>query len=170
MEWTGARYADGPTVECQQWIAAPPQLVWQLVSDISLMPELSTELQSAEWLHGASGPATGNAFRGRNHHPALGEWETTSYVVTCAPPREFTWAVNDPDRPTATWSFALDERDGGTLLRQWTRMGPARSGLSRAIERMPDKEQKIVHNRLCEFEDAMTAALTGIKHRAEDRA
>lgn len=167
MEWTGVRYADGPTAECSQWIEAPPQRIWELVTDIGLMAEFSGELQSTEWLHGANGPALGNAFLGRNHHPALGDWETTSYVTRCEEPREFGWSVNDPDHPTATWSFTLEGHEGGTLLRQRMRMGPARSGLSRAIERMPDKEQKIVHNRLCEFEDAMTATLAGFKQRAE---
>ena len=37
---------------------------------------------------------------------------------------------------------------GGTLLRQWVQMGPGRSGLSVAIDRMPEKEQKIVFVRL----------------------
>lgn len=169
MEWTGARYADAPTAECAQWIAAAPERVWELVSDIHLMPELSGELRSVEWLDGASGPAVGNRFLGRNEHPALGAWETTSHVVACQRPREFTWSVGDPEHPTATWGFALEASDGGTLLRQWARMGPAPSGLSRAIERMPDKEQKIVHNRLREFETSMTTVLAEFKHRAESK-
>ncbi len=50
MEWTGARYADMPTVKVQTWIDAPPDRVWRVVADISLMPELSDELQSVEWV------------------------------------------------------------------------------------------------------------------------
>jgi hypothetical protein len=46
-------------------------------------------------------------------------------------------------------------------------MGPARSGLSLAIDRMPEKEQKIVFVRLREFETNMTATLAAIKERAE---
>lgn len=30
MEWTGARYADGPTVEMSTWVAAPTSRVWAL--------------------------------------------------------------------------------------------------------------------------------------------
>lgn len=167
MEWTGVRYADGPTAECARWIAAPPERVWELVSDIHLMPELSGELREVEWLAGATGPTVGSAFRGRNQHPALGEWETTSHVIACERPREFAWSVSDPEHPTATWRFTLEARDGGTQLTQRARIGPAPSGLSLAIERMPDKEQKIVHNRLCEFETAMATALTELKRRAE---
>lgn len=167
MEWTGARYADQPTVEVQAWIDAPPERVWELVSDVRLMPELSPELQSADWVDGATGPACGARFVGYSRHDALGEWSTTSYVVACDPPRVFAWAVQDPDRPTATWRFTLEPADGGTRLTQWVRMGPAPSGLSLAIERMPDREQKIVFVRLREFEANMTATLAGIKERAE---
>jgi uncharacterized membrane protein len=57
VEWTGARYADKPTVQVQIWIDAPPQRAWALVSDVELMPTMSKELQSIEWLDGATGPA-----------------------------------------------------------------------------------------------------------------
>ncbi|MGW1068582.1 SRPBCC family protein [Streptomyces aureus] len=168
MEWTGARYADQPTVEVRTRIDAPPRRVWDLVSDIRRMPELSTELRSAEWLDGATAPAVGARFVGRSGHPSLGEWETTSYVVECAPCRVFAWAVGDPEHPSALWRFGLREADGGTELTQWMRMGPGRSGLSLAIDRMPDKEQKIVFVRLREFERSMTGTVEAIRKLAEN--
>ncbi|WP_067683519.1 SRPBCC family protein [Nocardia miyunensis] len=167
MEWTGAKYADGPTAEVEIWIDAPPRRVWEIVSDITLMPQFSDELKEANWVGEASGPAVGNTFLGSNSHPALGEWQTTSHVVECDAPRTFAWAVSDPDNPTATWRFTLEPRDGGTVLRQWMRMGPARSGLSLAIDRMPDKEEKIVFVRMREFESGMTGTVAAIKARAE---
>ena len=50
MEWTGARYADRPTVEVPIEIDAPPERVWAIVSDIETMPGASAELQAVEWL------------------------------------------------------------------------------------------------------------------------
>jgi uncharacterized protein YndB with AHSA1/START domain len=169
MEWTGARYADGPTVEVGTWIDAPPERVWRLVSDITLMPGTSGELQSVEWLDGATGPAPGARFAGRNKHPSIGEWRTTSYVVGCEPGKVFAWAVEDPEVPSALWKFTLvgDAERGGTLLTQWVRIGPGRSGLSRAIDRMPEREQKIVFVRMREFEAGMTATLAAFKKLAE---
>ena len=76
MEWTGQVYADSPVVAVQILIGAPPERVWDLVSDIGLMAELSPELQGVAWLDGATGPAAGHRFTGRNAHPAMGEWET----------------------------------------------------------------------------------------------
>jgi len=167
MEWTGARYADKSTVEVQTWIDAPPQRVWQIVSDVELMPTMSSELQSVEWLDGAFGPSVVARFIGRSKHEALGEWSTTSHVIECEPQRVLAWAVEDPANPTAIWRFRLQPRDGGTELSQWMQMGPARSGLSYAIDRMPDKEQKIVFVRMREFEQNMASTLEHIKKLAE---
>ena len=168
MEWTGARYADQPTVEVTTWVDASPDRVWPLVSDVTTMPSLSNELQAAEWLDDAREPVVGARFRGRNHHEKMGEWETTSQVVECERPAVFAWAVQSFDEGVmATWRFRLTPKDGGTEVSQWVRMGPGRSGLSFAIDRMPDKEEKIVFVRLREFEKNMTATLAAIKARAE---
>lgn len=163
MEWTGARYADTPTVEVSTWVAAPPERVWPIVSDIEAMPALSGELQDVAWCDGA----VGERFVGRNRHDAMGEWTTTSYVVECAPPTAFGWAVQDPANPSSSWRFTLAAADGGTTVRQWMRMGPGPSGLTTAIERMPDKEQKIVFVRLRELERSMIATLAALKERVE---
>ena len=170
MEWTGARFADKPTVEVPIEIDAPPERVWAIVSDIEVMPGASRELQAVEWLDGRSGPGLGARFAGHNRHEAFGEWSTTSVIVEYDPPRVFAWAVGDPEQPAAVWRFSLEPRDGGTLLREWVRVGPGRSGLSVAIEQMPDKEQKIVFVRLREFEANMAATLAAIKKRAEGAA
>jgi uncharacterized membrane protein len=167
MEWTGARYADNPTVQVQTWIGASPRRVWELVSDIELMPTMSQELQSIEWLDGAREPAVGAKFIGRSKHESLGEWATTSHVIECEPQRVFAWAVEDPANPTAIWRFRLEPENGGTELSEWMQMGPARSGLSFAIDRMPEKEQKIVFVRMREFEQNMAATLAHIKKLAE---
>ena len=168
MEWTGARYADKPTIEVPIEIDAPPERVWAIVSDIETMPGASPELQAVEWLDGRSGPELGARFAGHSRHDAFGEWSTVSVIVAYDPPREFAWAVGDPEWPAAIWRFSLEPReDGGTLLRQRVQMGPGRSGLSFAIEQMPDKEQKIVFVRLREFEPNMGATLAAVKRLAE---
>src|SRR5262249_42003527 len=136
MEWTGARYADKPTVEVRTWIDAPPRRVWELVTDIQLMPTLSDELQSIEWLDGGCRAAVGARVVGHSKHDALGEWATTSEVIECEPERVIAWAVEDPTNPTAIWRFRLEPKGTGTELSQWMQLGPGRSGLSYAIDRM----------------------------------
>ncbi|MCX6467041.1 MAG: SRPBCC family protein [Pseudonocardiales bacterium] len=160
------RYADGPTTEAAITVAAPPERVWELVCDIHLVAEVSTELQRVEWLE-PGGPAVGRPFRGWNSHPAAGEWSTVSRVVVCDPPRCFGWDVEDPRNPTASWRFELTPDGAGTHLRQWARMGPGPSGLTGAIRRWPEKEERIVAGRLREWRAGMEANLAAIKERAE---
>jgi hypothetical protein len=167
MEWTGQVYADTPTVAAEIYVEAPPERVWTLVSDIFLMPALSAELRQVEWLGGVTGPALGHRFTGRNAHPELGEWETVSTIVECDEPRCFAWAVGDPDHPSTTWRFTLRPDGAGTVLEQWAQMGPGRSGLSLAIDAMPDKETKIVFVRLRDMEAGLTGNLAAIKKLAE---
>jgi len=170
MEWTGQVYADCPVAAAEVHIEAPPARVWALASDIFLMPELSSELQAVAWLDGdqeTTGPAPGRRFTGRSAHPAMGEWDTVSTVTECDEPHRFAWVVGDPGHPSATWRFTLKPDGTGTLLEQWYQMGPARSGLSIAIDAMPDKEAKIVFVRLREHETAMRHNLEQIKEKAE---
>jgi uncharacterized protein YndB with AHSA1/START domain len=174
MEWTGQVYADTPAVAAQTYIEAPPERVWRMVSDIFLMPELSSELREVSWLDGVTGPAVGHRFTGRNANEYNGTWETVSTVIECDEPRCFAWAVGDPGHPSATWRFTL-RPDGagsgaGTVLEQWAGMGPARSGLSLAIDAMPEKEAKIVFVRLREWEAALKHNLAAIKEMAEQAA
>lgn len=167
MQWTGARYSDTPTVEGATWVDADQHRVWDLISDIELMPTLSNELLAVEWLDGATGPRLGSRFIGHNEHDAFGRWSTTSQIIACDEPHEFAWAVGEPETPSAIWRFRLTPRDGGTALSFWTQLGPGRSGLSSAIDAMPDKEQKIVFVRLREFEAAIDKTLAAIKRLAE---
>ena len=47
-------------------IAAPPERVYELVSDIRRMGEWSPECKRCSWARGATGPAVGARFKARN--------------------------------------------------------------------------------------------------------
>ena len=160
------KYADGPSIEVEVLIDAPIERVWQLVTDINLPAQFSAEFLGAHWLDAR--PGVGARFEGRNHHHALGAWETTSFVTRYEPPRAFGWAVTDPDNPSSSWWFELEQERDGVRLRQGTRIGPAPSGLTIAITAMPEKEERIIVRRLREFETNMRATVEGIKRLAED--
>ncbi|MGH9114640.1 MAG: SRPBCC family protein [Acidimicrobiales bacterium] len=161
------RYTDGPTVEVEVSVAAPLAAVWALVSDIDVPARFSNELVEAEWVDVPAGPAAGARFVGRNAHAAIGSWETTSVVVQFEPGRVFGWEVQGDGGTSAAWRFELEPDGEGTRLRQWARMGPARSGLSAAIDAHPEKEERIVGRRLEEWERNMRATVEGIKALAE---
>lgn len=160
------RYADGPTTTVAIHIAAPPPKVWELVSDIELPARFSDEFQGAEWIDEPGGE--GARFRGRNRHPELGwEWETICTVTAWDPERRLAYAVGDVETPSATWWFELEDIDAGTRLTMGMRIGPGPSGLTPAIEQMPDKEEKIIARRLADLRRNMEATVAGVKAVAE---
>jgi hypothetical protein len=163
------RYADCPSVDAMIEVSAPPERVWALVSDIAVIASLSRETRSVDWLDDGEAATVGRRFRGVNQHEAVGEWTTTSTVVVCDPPRAFQWDVCSPTpgTPAASWGYDLQPAADGTRVRAWGRLGPGRSNLSAAIERFPEKEERIVARRLEEFRAGLEATLTGIKSLAE---
>lgn len=164
------RFADCPATSASIDVDATPSAVWALVSDINLPARFSNEFQGAEWLDGAE-PGVGARFSGRNHHPAIGSWETTCTVTEWTPERCVAYDVGGATGGVgATWRFTLEPTEsGGTTLTQSMRMGPDRSGISPAIDAMPDKESKILHRRIGEHHANMTTTLEGIKALAEGR-
>lgn len=173
------KYADGPHTEAEIHVNAPPSVVWPLVTDIELPPRFSPELQRVEWLDDAREPAVGARFAGYNRNRVLTDWRTIAHIVECREPEVFGYAVVDPEgrfgdpeppspeRPMALWRFTLEPVDEGTLLRQSVRLGPARSGVSLAIDHMPDREEEFVAFRLRELRKAMMTTLEGFKRLAE---
>jgi len=167
VESSELRYEDCPGTEAELIIDAPPGVVWHLVCDIQIPARFSSEFQGGQWLDGATGPALGARFRGRNYHEARGAWETESTIFELEPERTFGWAVGDPSRPAARWVFTLQPEGTGTRITQRMQMGPGESGISELIAQMPDKEHRILRRRLAEHQANMTATLTGIKALAE---
>lgn len=168
------RLADGPQVECEIEIAAAPQRVWELVSDIATSVRHSPELQEVAWLDGAEGPAVGACFAGRNRNDGLGEWRTVSRIAEMAEPHTFQWEVvhfNDRSagEPLAVWTYLLEPlaEGAGTRLRHGMRIGPARGPLHDIVESYPEREGQIVVGRLAKLRTGIEATLAGVKAEAE---
>ena len=163
-----ARYADGPTVQVTVDIAAAPERVWDLVTDINLPARFSSEFKGAEWVEG-NGPALGARFVGYNERKTA-RWDTTCTVVEFEPLQRFGYAVEDVTNPAATWRFELNPAAGGCRLTMWAQMGPGPSGVSGAISRNPEREAEIIAMRSEEWRHNMTATLDGIQSLAEGNA
>lgn len=163
------KYADSPTTTVAATIDAPPAAVWSLISDINLPAEFSEEFQRAEWIDPE--PGIGATFRGWNQHPVVGEWDVVCTVTDFASEGAFEWIVGpDMENKSARWRFDLTPAGEGSKLSFTAEMGPGPSGLTPAIERMPDREEDIVAGRLGEWTNNMQRTVDGIKARAESAA
>lgn len=160
------KYADGPSTSVEVGIKASPSLVWPLLCDINLPGRFSEEFVRGEWID--DGPAPGATFRGHNSHEVVGEWSVVCTVTAMEPEQVFEWTVGDVDFKAARWRFDLEPAgEQASRLRFSAEMGPAPSGLTPAIERMPDREDDIIARRLGEWAANMQRTVDGIKELAE---
>lgn len=96
-------------------IDAAPDVVWDLVSDITRMGQWSPECIRAEWTDGAHGPSIGAHFQGYNRMGNI-EWDEPCEVTECEPGVVFAFKVSR-DSPHAThWRFAISENGTGTTV------------------------------------------------------
>ena len=165
------KYTDHPGAGVSVHVDASPDAVWAVVSDIDLSARLGTELQKTEWIEPADGPAVGATFRGYNKHQTIDmEWDVVCRIEVCDPGRAFGWRVTGDDGGPANWLFTLEPEGDGTRLKFDAVMGPGRSGLTPAIEAMPEREHEIVASRLQDWFGNMAKVVEGAKAEAEAAA
>lgn len=158
--------SDLPCIEVSLTVAASPERVWSLVSDVTRVGDWGGECVAAEWEQSA-GPVVGARFRGTQLRGDR-TWETTSVVTEAQPGVSFGWAVEDLVNAAATWRYELiPDGSGGTVLRYRAVMGPGPSGLTAVIAKRPELEERFIAERLKEHERNMMATLEAIKQVAE---
>jgi hypothetical protein len=90
-------------------------------------------------------------------------------VTAFEPEHVFEWSViGRDDDVSSIWRYTMTDRGEGSVdLEFWFQMGPGRGGLNYAIERMPDKEERIVDRRMKEHRLNMERVVAGVKELAE---
>jgi len=107
-------------------MAASPDRIWTLVSDITNSGRFSPETFESQWLDGATGPAVGVRFRG--HVRRNGKWWlvywTRCTIIKCEPGRDFAFEVMGfGKKPAVAWSYHFESSDGGTLVTETFKLG-----------------------------------------------
>jgi hypothetical protein len=133
-------------------VAAAPEDVYAVVSDLPRSGEWSTECRGGGWVHGE--PATvGAVFRGVNHRPedvvawapvVRGEWTTEAEVVAAVPGRRFSWSMRDSkgEKQDSVWTYEVEPAEGGSLLVHHFRMGDPTEGIRGITAGMDDVEKQ----------------------------
>jgi uncharacterized protein YndB with AHSA1/START domain len=106
-------------------MAATPEKIWDLVSDVTRIGRYSPETIGAEWLDGATGPAAGARFRGHVKRNGIGPTYWTSCVVTeCVHGEAFAFAVEVGGRPVNVWTYRLEASGDGTDVTESFALAP----------------------------------------------
>jgi len=105
-------------------IAAPPNTVWAMVSDLPRMGEWSPENEGGEWIGGATGPTPGAKFRGSNRNGTK-TWKTVATIVDVEPGRRFSFRIAAAGIRIAEWSYDIDVTPPGCRITEgWTDLRP----------------------------------------------
>ena len=87
---------------------ASAEAVWDVVSDVTRIGELSPETFEAEWLGGATAPVVGAHFRGHVKRNGVGPTYWTECKVTVADePRSFGFDVVAGGRTVNSWRYGI---------------------------------------------------------------
>lgn len=97
-------------------IAAPPEVVYDLVSDITRMGDWSPECYRCSWTRGATGPAVGARFKAKNKGKRGPSWFNSPVVKVADRSREFTFNRSGPAIGSYTWRYTMQPTATGTTL------------------------------------------------------
>jgi hypothetical protein len=134
------------------WIAASPDEVYAVISDLPRSGEWSVECTGGKWVSG-SPSSVGAVFLGANIRdkdvvswaPVIrGVWNSESEVVA-ADGRAFSWAMRDSSgcKQESIWSFDVEATDGGSTLVHRFWMGAATEGIRGITSGMTQAEKKL---------------------------
>ncbi|HET8961732.1 SRPBCC family protein [Nocardioides sp.] len=113
------------TGEVSLWMDAPPDRVWDLVSDVTRIGEFSPETFEARWTRGSTGPEVGASFKGHVRRNGVGPtYWSPCQVTKCVPHELFEFAVGTDDVTLNNWGYRLEPQDGGTLVTEYFRLEP----------------------------------------------
>jgi hypothetical protein len=141
-------------------IARSPQVLYDMVADISRMGEWSPVCTTCWWEEGDSA-RFGAWFTGKNETPER-TWETRSQVVAAEPGREFAFIVFGN---RARWGYTFTEADGGTRVTESWEFLPG--GAAAFQERYGSDAPAQIASRERDAHEGIPATLAALKRAAE---
>ena len=132
-----------------------------MVSDVTRMGEWSPENEGATWMKGASGPAVGARFQGKNRNGSK-TWKTVAIVTRADPGRAFEFDVTAGPLKIARWGYLFEPAgdDRCVVTETWTDLrGAFVTKLGKPLSGVADRAE---HNRagMVTTLDNLAAAVT----------
>ncbi len=156
MDLTPYRHVESVTV------AAPPEVVYELVADVTRMGEWSPVCTTAVWVDDSR-----SSFVGTNDNGSF-TWQTTCRVDVAESGREFTFVNRgmNGDEELVRWSYTFEPVDGGTLLTEsWEVLPEYEPSMTRL---MPDMDlQEYLDGVKPVTQAGMATTIANVKAAAE---
>jgi hypothetical protein len=140
-------------------VARAPEVLYDLVSDVTRMGEWSPVCTGGWWDDDTRG--AGAWFTGRNEVPER-TWETRSQVIVADPGQEFAFVVGG-DR--TRWGYSFSAVDGGTRITESWEILP--SGEANFRERFGAETEAEIAKRADTARNGIHETLAAIKKAAE---
>jgi hypothetical protein len=96
--------------------AAPPEVVWQIIADVTRVGEWSHECTGARWIHGATAATPGARFRGTNRSGRL-LWSRFNTITALDEPREIAWRTGGLMGALDSTQWRIELRRDGDVTR-----------------------------------------------------
>jgi uncharacterized protein YndB with AHSA1/START domain len=146
-------------------VNAPPEKIYELITDVQRMGEWSPECQRCEWLDGATGPTVGARFKGSNRKGFV-RWTTKPRVLVADEGREFAFATDVRGKDLTKWTYRFEpDGDGTKVTESFEMMADVPGAIVFA-----EKYLMRIKDRKANLEGDMQATLERIKAAVEGSA
>ncbi|MFK8025592.1 MAG: SRPBCC family protein [Ilumatobacter sp.] len=146
------------SVTVERTISASPEALYDIVTDVSRIGEMSPECRSAEWVGKHTGPQVGARFKG-NNELGTSKWSTKPTVTAAERGRVFEFKVPMGFGPT--WRYEFHQVEGGTRVVESMRQDKASPWFIRRAQ-----VKAGVTDRAANVTDAMATTLANLDRLA----
>jgi hypothetical protein len=107
---------DLTTDTVDRYIDAPPQVLYDLIADVTRTPELTADIVRVEWLDGATEAVVGARFKAINTAGRGPKWSNKPVITAVDPGREIAWARTEVIGGTLEWRYRFEPEGTGTRV------------------------------------------------------
>lgn len=140
-------------------VKAPPERVYEIISDVTRIGELSPVCTAAWWDEG-SGPHEGGWFTGRNEVEGRDPWERHCEIFIAEPGRAFGWVAGGRAEGVVEWSYRFNPVEDGTEVEESWR-------ILRMAERLVALGDEFLMDLKANTESSIQTTLASLKKVAE---
>jgi hypothetical protein len=100
-------------------IAAAPEQIYALITDLDELAQLGEEIQKHRWLGGAKEAKVGAKFMGSNRN-GFHRWQTFATITSATPGEKFAFDVSLGPLPVSRWEYRIQPAPMGSLVTEST--------------------------------------------------